>query len=210
MNQRTSADMPSLVFSANWDKYYKQINRLTYNSETRRIPYYFTFIKVGGMTITPSFVLELVVKKLCHPSKPKFNSGSNTCSAVTTCTNAILCSDENIPIICSANYLYDPDTNPNPQCNNVCSLRKGRGPMSDKTKAFCNRKCDDNMLKCQNVSSAETQNIYDNNTCPAGFDRYGYKCINQSVTSKSNIIYIYILILNSGFKFLFELKIKLK
>ena len=186
MNQKTSADMPSLVFSVNFDKYYKQINRITYNNETKRIPYYFKFIKVNGVTITPSFVLELVIKKLCHPSKPKFDSGANTCAAVTACTNASLCSGENIPIICNADYIYDPETTPNPKCNSVCSGKNGRGAMSDKTKAFCNRKCDDILLKCQNVSAAETKNIYDNNICSAGFDRYGYKCLNQSITKKSN------------------------
>lgn len=186
MNQKTSADMPSLVFSIAFDKYYKQINRITYINETKRTPYYFKFLKVNGVTITPSFTSELLIKKLCHPCKPKFDSVSNTCSTVTTCTNASFCSGENLPIICNANYLYDPDTTPNPQCNTVCSNRTGRGAMSDKSKAFCNRKCDENMMKCQNVNAVETQNIYDNNTCPAGFDRYGYKCLSQSLTKKSN------------------------
>ena len=186
MNHRTSADMPSLVFSVNFDKYYKQINRITYNNEAKRIPYYFKFIKVAGVTITPTFTLELVIKKLCHTSKPKFDTANNTCSAVTTCTNASLCSGENTPVICNANNFYDPIILPNPQCNANCSERNGRGAMSDKTKAFCNRKCDDKMIKCQNINPVESQNIYDNNICPAGFDRYGYKCHNESISKKSN------------------------
>jgi len=178
--------MPSLVFSINFDKYYKQINRITYINETTRKPYYFKFIQVNGVTITPTYVLELVVKKLCHPSKPKFDSTNNVCSAVNSCTNASLCIDENVPIMCNSGFVYDPSTATNPQCNGVCSLRVGRGAMSDKSKSICNRKCDDLMSSCQNINSSQTFDNYNNNLCPTGYDRYGYKCINQTVSKKSN------------------------
>lgn len=177
--------MPSFVFSMNFDRYYKQINRITFINEKKRRPYKFTFIKVNKVEITPTFVIDLNIKKLCRPDKPILNVETNVCSAVTSCSNAILCSNENIPVICKSKFMYDPNTTPNPKCENTCSGKYGKGAMSDKLTAFCNRKCEENMQKCEKNDAANTLKLYENYVCPQEFDRYGYKCINKSITKKS-------------------------
>ena len=46
------------------------------------------------------------------------------------------------------------------------------------------------MTKCENITADETKNNFDNNKCNTGFDRFGYKCINQTTSKKSKLIYL--------------------
>lgn len=169
----------------NFDRYYKQINRLNYFVGSEQRAFYFSFVKVNGVAITPTFVEDLVVKKLCHHSKPKLDTGTNVCSTVTSCPNASLCANENVPIICNANYVYDSLIASGPSCRLTCSNQYARGAMSTVDKSFCNRKCDNNMTNCEIYNISPATSNYNNNTCLNGFDRYGYKCIAQTTSKKS-------------------------
>jgi len=180
--------MPSLVFSINFSLYRKRTNKLPYINEKSTENYSFNFIKINGVTIVPTFTKKLRIKKLCSPTKPKFNPLNNLCLKVNSCTNARLCIDEEFPIICNSGYVYDPLTSPNPRCNEICSSNTGRGIMSDKSTSFCNRKCDNNMNKCQFLNNSQTFDNFNNNVCSNGYDRYGYKCIPQSQSKKSNLL----------------------
>lgn len=169
--------------SINFDRFHKQINKLPYINEATDKVWNFTPIKVNNTPITLTYTDDLDVKILCKTDKPKLTS--STCGTVTTCTNASLCANENKPVICNADYIYDPSTTSNPSCVQTCSNKLGRGPMSTTDKSFCNRKCDPNMTKCESITAAETKDNYNNNKCNNGFDRYGYKCLNQNVSKKS-------------------------
>jgi len=189
MHHLTSDDMPSLVFSINFDKYYKQINRISYVNETERIGLNLKFIEVEGVEIIPSFTKGLPIKKLCHPKKPKYDDKTNKCSRVTICNDASLCSDEDTPIICNDDFVYDPFKE---ECTNVCSEGYGRGAMSDKSISICNRKCDIYMNNCDGISPDQTQNNFENNECEDKFVRYGYKCISEPIAKKSNFRFNFI------------------
>jgi len=146
----------------------------------------FTPTTINNVKTILTFTDSLVVKKLCKDDKPKYDTSNDTCSTVTTCTNASLCSGENKPIICNTDYVYDPSTSSNPSCVQSCSNKLGRGAWSTADKSFCNRNCDSNMTKCEGITAAQTKDNYNNNVCNSGFDRYGYKCINQTLSAKSN------------------------
>lgn len=189
MTTFTYTEMPSLIFSTNFDQYHKQINQLPYTVGSTKKTFGFSPIKQNYNPITLTFTEDLVVKKLCPKSTSKFSA--NSCAAATACTNSAACHDENKPIICNSNYIYDAYTSPNPSCVQTCSNKRGRSPMSTVDKSFCNRKCDSNMTKCESISSSETQNNYANNVCFTGYDRYGYKCIPQTTSKKSKFFLLF-------------------
>lgn len=204
MHYHTSS-IPSLVFSMNFDRYYRQIDRMTYISEKKRKSFKLPFVIVNGAPIKPSFKIDLNIKKLFHPIEPFLNTETNTCTAISSCPNASICSKENFPVICNENFIYDPNTTPNPTCSTECSGRSGRGAMSDKTRAFCNKKCDEKMQRCGSEDPIRTQNLSVNNVCPAGFDRYGYKCIEQSVSKQSKIFFGFFFLIIIFFSFFYSL-----
>lgn len=175
--------MPSLVLSINFDRYHKQINKLPYYNEATEKALNFTPVTVSNVQTKLTYTDALVVKKLCKDGKKL--DANNDCVAITTCTNASVCADESKPIICNTDYIYDPSTTPNPTCVQTCSNKLARGAVSTADKSFCNRKCDSNMTKCEGITAAETKDNFNNNKCNSGFDRYGYKCLNQNLSKKS-------------------------
>ena len=185
MSYTTSANFASLVLSINFDRIDKETNNLPFINDVFDTVLSLTPVKVNNSQIILTYTEALDVKILCKIDKPKLDSGA--CATITACTNASLCADENKPVICNEDYIYDPSTTTNPSCVQTCSNKLGRGPMSTLDKSFCNRKCDSNMTKCEGITAAETKDNFNNNKCNSGFDRYGYKCLNQNVSKKSKL-----------------------
>jgi len=115
---------------------------------------------------------------LCNPKlNEKYVSGF-TCSPIVLCTkatlNAIYCSNENVPLICSNNFYFDPLTQ---KCDSQCTGSAPRSPGSVEKNSICNFRCVNNS-SCPTSSVSEISNLASNYICSPGYTRIGYRCTN--------------------------------
>jgi len=133
-----------------------------------------------GNSATLYLASNFVPLPLCNPkNNEKYVSGV-VCSPIVSCTkatlNAVYCKDENIPLICSNNFYYDPEKTTN-QCDSKCTNNAPRSPGTVDKNSICNFQCLNNST-CPTASVSEISNLASNYICSPGYTRIGYRCTN--------------------------------
>lgn len=187
MSRISSATMKSQIFSISFFNYFKQMNIIYYTDDaTSEIIYNPIFLSSD----IKKYTKDLNVPNQCDPSKNhKLINGICT-SIDSISTNALLCQDENSPIICKENFNWDEvkfKNNPSTACSESCSPPYTRSPDSTKKGDMCNFKCDQN-ASCP-TSAADQLDLANKFTCNPGYDKIGFKCLDSTIASKSQLYF---------------------
>ncbi len=122
---------------------------------------------------------------LCNPTNNEKYVSGVVCSPIVSCTkatlNAVYCSNESVPLICSNNFYFDPLTQ---KCDSKCSGNAPRSPSTVDKNSICNFQCVNNAT-CPVASVSAISNLQANYLCSPGYNRIGYRCTNiNSLNSK--------------------------
>jgi hypothetical protein len=203
MSRLTSVTMRSQIFSISFFNYWKQLNAVYYIDDATDLIYYPTVYQLGSSL---GYTKNLNVQVHCEPSKNQ-KLVSENCSNISACVtgtlNVLYCQDENTPLICAENYHWDETKfkiSAATACTRACLNPYIRSPDSSKKGAFCNFKCDTNAV-CP-TTAADQLDLPNKYTCNNGYNKIGYKCVDSTTTSKSQLYFNGCLnFLNLGFDF---------